>query len=85
MDEKYNNILELYRLLQNERVDCRLEVAFDGYVITGVYGDVAEHQFTHGLEAYKFDCCNGDILPDLTIEEAFNLFVEEAYIYGKKV
>lgn len=85
MSEKYNDILELKKRLIDECIGCQLEVAFDGWVLRGIYGDVAQHQYTNGLEAYKFDCCNGDIIPNLTIDKAFDLFVEECRKYGKKV
>lgn len=83
MSEKYNDILELKKQLIDECIPCEMEVAFDGYVLRGIYGDVAQHHYSNGLEAYKFDCCNGDIIPYLTVDEAFNLFKEEYLKYGK--
>lgn len=85
MCEKYNDILKLKEKLIDECIPCELSVAFDGYVLKGIYGDIAQHQFTGGLEGYKFDSCNGDILENLSVDEAFELFVDEHKKYGKKV
>lgn len=83
MSEKYNDILELKEKLIDECIPCEIEVAFDGYVLRGIYGDVAQHQYSYGLEAYKFDCCDGDIIHNLTVDKAFDLFKEEYLKYGR--
>lgn len=82
LNPDYAPIIELWEKLKAEHIPCGLEVAFDGFVLRGIYGDVAMHEHSFGLEAYKFDECNHDVLEDLEIDEALELFINEYEKYG---
>ena len=82
--------LELDKLLTEKGIKHELARLYDGYIIYYPHeedrvGDVIEHEGSYGhnhnlMEAYGFKECRGDIIPNLTVDEALELFEKAANI-----
>ena len=90
LNPSYTAILELDKLLTEKGIKHELARLYDGYIIyypneEGRVGDVIEHEGGYGhnhnlMEAYGFKECRGDIIPNLTVDEALELFENAANI-----
>lgn len=84
LNKNYKNILKLDKKLTEHKIPHELVRNWDGWMICypdilNRIGDVTTHRGSYGhtedlMEAYQFPECNGDVIPDLTVEDAFKLF-----------
>ena len=84
LNENYKTILQLDAELNRLGIEHELKRMLDGWILfypnkMNRIGDVIEHFGSYGhecdlVEAYGFPECKGDVIANLTFEEALKLF-----------